>query len=103
MSKRTYTNVEGLLMIRSLGSLLIVTTAVLVLAASPARAADDGEYTLDQSNWQKAEGLLPDPVLKRLKAGDYTFRVVPLDAQKFHENYSTTYWAASEANEGKYE
>jgi hypothetical protein len=90
-------------MIRLLGSLLIATTAVLVLAASPCGAADGEEYTLDQSNWQKAEGLLPDPVLKRLKAGDYTFHVVPLDAQKFRENYSSKFWAASESNEGKYE
>ena len=83
-------------------SRLAFALAVLVLMAAPARS-DEGEYTLNKDNWQKAEGLLPDPVLKRIKAGDYSFKVVPLDAQKFRENYSTTYWAASEANEGKYE
>jgi hypothetical protein len=82
-------------------SRLALALAVLFLAA-PA-LSDEGEYTLNKDNWQKAEGLLPDPVLKRVKAGDYSFKVVPLDAQKFRENYSTTYWAASEANEGKYE
>jgi hypothetical protein len=83
-------------------SRLALALAVLVLTAAPARS-DEGEYTLNKDNWQKAEGLLPEPVLKRVKAGDYNFKVVPLDAQKFHENYSTTYWAASESNEGKYD
>lgn len=83
-------------------SRLALALAVLLLTAVQARS-DEGEYVLNKDNWQKAEGLLPDPVLKRLKAGDYSFKVVPLDAQKFRENYSTTYWAASEANEGKYE
>ena len=83
-------------------SRLALALAVLVLTVAPARS-DEGEYTLNKDNWQKAEGLLPEPVLKRVKAGDYNFKVVPLDAQKFHENYSTTYWAASESNEGKYD
>ena len=83
-------------------SRLALALAVLLLVAVQARS-DEGEYVLNKDNWQKAEGLLPDPVLKRVKAGDYSFKVVPLDAQKFHENYSTSYWAASEANEGKYE
>ncbi len=83
-------------------SRLALALAVLVLAAAPARS-DEGEYTLNKDNWQKAEGLLPEPVLKRIKAGDYSFKVVPLDAQKFRENYSTSYWSASEANEGKYD
>lgn len=83
-------------------SRLALALAVVLLLAPYARS-DEGEYTLNKDNWQKAEGLLPDPVLKRVKAGDYSFKVVPLDDQKFRENYSTTYWAASEANEGKYE
>lgn len=87
-------------------SRLVLAVAAMMLAVAPmgAGAADEGEgYTLGKDNWQKAEGLLPDPVLKRVKAGDYNFKVVPLDEQKFRENYSTSYWAASEANEGKYE
>ncbi len=62
-----------------------------------------GAWKLDKTNWQKAEGLLPDVVLKRVKSGDYTFTVVPLDDQKFKENFSASFWAASEANEGKYD
>jgi hypothetical protein len=62
-----------------------------------------GAWKLDKSNWQKAENLLPDVVLKRVKEGDYTFTVVPLDDQKFKENFSSSFWAATEANEGKYD
>ena len=50
-------------------------------------AAAKGAWKLDKSNWQKAEGLLPDVVLKRVKEGDYTFTVVPLDDQKFKDIY----------------
>ncbi len=85
-------------------SRLVLAVAAVALALSPARGwSQDEGYTLNKDTWQKAEGLLPDPVLKRVKSGDYTFQVVPLDAQKFRENYSTSYWAASEANEGKYD
>ena len=86
----------------------VALTAAAVLA-SPALALAEGQplpegaWKLSKDNWQKAENLLPDPVLKRVKAGDYTFTVVPLDDQKFKENYTANYWAASEANEGKYE
>ena len=82
--------------------LLALAVAAAFFLPQPARA-DEGAYTLDSSNWEKAKDLLPDPVLKRLKAGDYQFKVVPLDAEKFKANYSSTYWAASEANEGKYD
>ncbi len=83
--------------------------AVAVLAFGPlgpgARAADApaGSWKLDKDNWQKAEGLVPEPVLRRIEAGDYTFTVVPTDAKKFRENFTQAFWAASEANEGKYD
>ncbi len=85
-----------------------ITAAAVLAAPSLVLAAEgqplpEGAWTLGKDNWQKAENLLPDPVLKRVKAGDYTFTVVPLDDQKFKENYTANYWAASEANEGKYE
>ena len=77
--------------------------AVPSLALAEAQPLPEGAWTLNKDNWQKAEKLLPDPVLKRVKAGDYTFTVVPVDDQKFKENFTANYWAASEANEGKYE
>ena len=77
--------------------------ALPALALAEAQPLPEGAWTLNKDNWQKAEGLLPDVVLKRVKAGDYTFTVAPIDDQKFKENYTSNYWAASEANEGKYE
>jgi hypothetical protein len=77
--------------------------AVLVLSGGAFAADLPGAWKLDKTTAAKAEGLLPDPVLKRVKAGDYTFTVVPVDAQKFRENYTAEFWAASEANEGKYD
>src|SRR6185503_18501834 len=85
------------------------TVLALAFLALPALAGAEGQplpagaWKLNKDNWQKAEGLLPDPVLKRVKDGDYTFTVVPVDDQKFKENFTSGYWAASEANEGKYE
>lgn len=67
------------------------------------KAAQADAWTLDSSNWEKAEGLVPDSVLKRLKSGDYRFTVVPIDDEKFKNNLGPNYWAASEANEGKYD
>lgn len=75
----------------------------LSVGAEGGQPLPEGAWKLSKDNWQKAEGLLPDPVLKRVKAGDYTFTVVPVDEQKFKENFTSGYWAASEANEGKYE
>ncbi|GIW42531.1 MAG: hypothetical protein KatS3mg076_3108 [Candidatus Binatia bacterium] len=84
-----------------------VTIAVVVWGLG-AGAAVQGEeklepWILDQNNWQQAEGLLPDVVLKRVRDGDYWFRVQPVDPEKFKQNYSQRFWEATEANEGKYD
>jgi len=67
------------------------------------KTAQEKAWTLNKDNWEKAEGLLPEQVLKRVKAGDYTFTVVPIDDERFKQNLGSNYWAASEANEGKYD
>ena len=84
---------------------LIVVAALCI--ASPAVHAQDGAnknqpWTLDSNNWQQAEGLLPPQVLERVKKGDYWFNVVPVDPETFKRNYSDAFWAASEANAGKF-
>ncbi|MEI8356962.1 MAG: DUF1329 domain-containing protein [Deltaproteobacteria bacterium] len=81
----------------------LLAAACVLLSSGIAAADGEGEYVLDSSNWQKAEKLLPEPVLKRVKAGDYQMKVVPVDNAKFKENFTAKYWAASEANEGKYD
>ena len=39
------------------------------------KKAQEQAWTLNKDNWEKAEGLLPEQVLKRVKAGDYSFTV----------------------------
>ena len=76
-----------------------VFAAWLVAPCTGARAGDDDKpWTLDANNWQEGKDLLPDPVLKHLQKGDYWFKVVPIDRDKFHHNYSKAFWDATEAN-----
>jgi len=81
-----------------------LAAAALCLISSAARAADnDQPWVLDANNWQEGKDLLPEPVVKRLKDGQYWFKVSPVDPKKFHDNYSKKFWDASAANEGKYD
>jgi hypothetical protein len=85
---------------------MIVRTAVLAaaLVAGPASARGAEEpWTLDQTSWERGKDLLPEPVLKRVRAGEYWFRVVPAEPARFRENYSRPFWEASTANAGKYD
>jgi uncharacterized protein DUF1329 len=76
--------------------------AMLLLAAAPAFALEE-PWTLDSTTWARGKDLVPEPVLKRVKSGEYWFRVVPADPARFHDNYSRPFWEASAANEGKYD
>jgi hypothetical protein len=81
-----------------------LAAAVLCVVAPAARAADDEKpWVLDANNWQEGKDLLPEPVVKRLKDGQYWFKVSPVDPKKFHENYSKKFWDATAANAGKYD
>ena len=51
----------------------------------------------------RPKGCCRRPVLERVKKGDYWYKVRSVDPDKFKQNYSTTFWAASEANAGKYD
>src|SRR5262245_57214224 len=83
----------------------LALAATLCLAAAPAvrAASNDQPWVLDANNWQEGKDLLPEPVLKHLKDGQYWFKVVPVDPVKFKENYSKKFWSLTEANEGKYD
>ena len=67
--------------------------------------ADDKDkpWTLDSNNWQLGKDLLPEVVLNRVKNGEYAYKVVPVDPEKFKQNYSKKFWEASEANAGKFD
>ncbi len=90
----------------SLDRFIIVAIAMATTFAAPAFAesAAMGEpWVLDSNNWQQAEKLLPEVVLERIKKGDYWYTVQPVDPEKFKANYSPQFWAATEANAGKYD
>ena len=74
-------------------------------APAPANAATAPAktWTLDANNWQLGKDLLPDVVLNRVKSGEYYYKVVEVDPDKFKQNYSKAFWSASEANAGKYD
>jgi hypothetical protein len=80
-----------------------LAAAALCLVASTAYAAGDQPWVLDANNWQEGKDLLPEPVVKRLKDGQYWFKVSPVDPKKFHDNYSKKFWDASAANAGKFD
>jgi len=78
-------------------------TLLCCTAASGEGVATGDPWILDSNNWQQAENKLPDVVLKRVEKGDYWYRVQPIDPDKIRQNYSPAFWAASEANAGKYD
>jgi hypothetical protein len=82
----------------------LALAATLLHGVPGSSAADrDEPWTLDANNWQEGKDLLPEPVVKRLQKGEYWFKVVPVDPQKFKHNYSQVFWDATESNQGKYD
>jgi len=77
----------------------------LIAGAVSAQSATDQQkpWTLDANNYQLAKDLLPEVVLNRVKSSEYIYNVVPVDPEKFKELYSKKFWAASEANAGKFD
>lgn len=73
-------------------------------ATAPSLAQDDQKpWVLDSNNWQQGKDLLPEVALNRVKAGEYSYNVVPVDPEKFKQLYSKKFWEASEKNAGKYD
>jgi Protein of unknown function (DUF1329) len=79
--------------------LALRTGAAAWAAPPPSRAP----FILNRDNAEAYKDLLPESVYRRLKAGAYHFKVVPLDSKKFRANYTTRFWKASAANAGKYD
>jgi len=76
--------------------------SVLLVTAQSARADDElkpGEV-LNQSNWQKAEKLLPPEVLEHYKKGEYANVIVEWKPDTYV--HPRDFAEASKANEGKY-
>lgn len=81
-------------------SVLVAGASAPALAESEAPA---GPWTLGANNWQLAQDRLPPPILERVKNGEYTYQVHPVDPDRFRQNYSDAFWAASAANKDKYD
>jgi hypothetical protein len=92
-----------------IGRLVSYLTALLLIAlmTHPAVADDLGEDaasagglsvgdTLDQSNWQKAEGLLPPEILKHYEKGEYRNKIVSYPVGNVH--WEKEFLAATEKN-----
>ena len=84
--------------------LVAATLLAAVWGAAPAGAANiDEPWILDSNNWQEAKDLLPEPVIKRIRDGDYWFKVVPVDPEKFKKNYTPRFWDGTAKNAGKFD
>lgn len=87
---------------------MVLPAATAALGESPGAAgqprAEDKPpvWILSSNNWKRGEGLLPDPVLERVKKGDYRLPVAEVDPERFRRNYSTAFWEASRRNAGRY-
>ncbi len=84
-----------------LGVLLITFTCWGPVAA-PAFADVAPGDVIDSSNWQKAEGLLPAPVLDWVKRGEFILDIGELDVEDPSKNRSDYIIEAFETNRGKY-
>src|SRR5262245_62380935 len=86
-------------MLKSVRSVL-VAVAMTTLAVVAARADVKPGETLDKSNWQKAEGLLPEEILKHYREGEYVNPIGEWPADKY--NWPPDLLAGTKANEGKF-
>ena len=83
------------------GARSAMLTALAIGAAAQAPAAE-GPLRIAKDNAAQYRAVLPPPVFERVQAGEYVLNVVPVDAQRFHANYTDRFWQASRANAGKY-
>ncbi len=75
--------------------------ALLCLAASASADVAPGD-TVDKTNWEKVQGMVPEPVLNYVKKGDLTIHVVNLEYDP--ADYMSIYAKESlEPNRGKYD
>jgi hypothetical protein len=84
---------------RSLAVLVAATTLAMAPTANGAGDFKTGE-TIDKSNWEKADGLLPPEILRHYKEGEYVNKFFDWPASKY--NVPPDFKAGSEANEGKF-
>lgn len=67
-----------------------------------AASSRDGDWILDRDSWERGVHLLPEPILRRVKRGDYWFHVVPEASETLGSLYSRAFWDATSANDGRF-
>src|SRR5215475_3322401 len=80
--------------------LAVLVTASLIALNATARAELTPGTRLDKTNCQEAKGMLPEHVMEKFCAGQYTAEIIEMKDEAFQ--YSTRFKAGSEANAGKY-
>ncbi len=87
---------------RSYAIVLLVVFWLLLLLVPMAGADEQGAQVIDKTNWQKAEGLVPDCLLEWVKKGEWT---LPLGELSYDTSeYFTPYAMESfSGNVGKYD
>src|SRR4029450_4182384 len=88
--------------------LVLVMVMLGLITTQPGRAeetaATDGLKpgdVLDQTNWKKAEGLLPPEILKHYRNGEYVNRIVDWPAEQFA--WPPDFLASTEKNAGQFD
>jgi hypothetical protein len=91
--------------LRRLGAAILCSAFFAAAPVFAQGSATDQQkpWVLDANNHQLAKDLLPEVVLNRVKNGEYTYNVVPVDPDKFRALYSKKFWEAGETNAGKYD
>ena len=67
-----------------MGALVRRVALLALVLLGPATAGGEDTWILDATSWERGKNLLPEPVLKRVQAGEYRFPVVPADPARFH-------------------
>ncbi len=83
---------------------LLTAGAMVAHDVSPAAAQGSDQLqpgeTLDQSNWEKAKGLLPPEILRHYRDGEYVNQIVDWPADTY--TWPTDFLAGSQSNEGRF-
>jgi hypothetical protein len=81
-------------------TVVFVVLGALLCMVLPAWADVAPGEKIDQSNWQKVEGLVPDPVLDYVKKGEFILNIGKLT---YDPQWEPEFLEASKANAGKYD
>ncbi len=87
---------------RTSASLLLVCLWSALCTGALASAEVLAGDVIDKTNWEKIEGMVPEPVLNYVKKGDLTIRVDDL-AYDPAEHRLSSYTQTIESNRGKYD